>query len=783
VRIPLDYYRILGLPTQATAEQIQQAHKDRTMQLPRREYSEPAIAARRELLDEAYSVLSDASAREQYDQAFLQQNAPLSQRFSRGKKAASQPAGINVEDHQLIGALLLLQELGEYELVLELGKTHLTKMKSHNPGVGDAEMIAADVSLTVALSYLELGREQWQQSHYEEAAEALEAGETLLLQEGLFAGVRGEVRSDLYRLRPYRVLELISQPTEAASQRNKGIQILHEMLQERGGIDGNGNDQSGLDTDDFLRFIQQLRDYLTVGEQQTLFEQEARRPSAVASYLAVYALIARAFAEQKPDLALRAKQVLTGLSSRQDVHLEQSVCALMLGQTEAANRALEFSQEYEPLAFIREHSQGSPDLLPGLCLYAERWLQDEVFPNFRDLKGQQTTLKDYFANPDVQNYLESLPVEAVSQDWQESSGVAMGSAWAGDSGSSLGDRQAATVGSASSGRYDGGAGTATLATATGHYDGSTHAYNGNGNSNGNRNGNGSGHNGYGAAAGIGAMAAGAAIAATAENADSSYGNATNNGAAGYSDGDLGNGTPARQPGETRRQRRRRSSRGGAASRRGAAAGPLGSIKIGRLLLLAGAGLLALWLMFVILSQIFGWISGLGSGSQANSGDGSLAPVAKLERNQPSISLGEPVIEGLTPAESPTSVSAAGPLSEAAAKQVIELWLNTKAEVFGSEPQPELLANVLTGEALNRWSGEAQLSQQDGTEVRYQHNFEINEVSSGGADKATVIATVTELAKYYQGGELTRNREDRNLQVRYNLVREDGSWKIQTTSVN
>ena len=748
MRIPLDYYRILGLPTQATAEQIQQAHKDRTMQLPRREYSEPAIAARRELLDEAYSVLSDEAAREQYDQAFLQQTATLSQRFGRGKKAAPQPPSITVEDHQLIGALLLLQELGEYELVLDLGKTHLTKMKSGNPGVGDAEMIAADISLTVALSYLELGREQWQQSHYEEAAEALEAGETLLLQEGLFAGVRGEVRSDLYRLRPYRVLELISQPTEAATQRQKGILILNEMLQERGGIDGSGNDQSGLDTDDFLRFIQQLRDYLTVNEQQTLFEQEARRPSAVASYLAVYALMAQGFAEQKPDLALRAKKILSGLSSRQDVHLEQSVCALMLGQTEEANRALEFSQEYEPLAFIREHSQGSPDLLPGLCLYAERWLQDEVFPNFRDLKGQTTTLKDYFANPDVQNYLESLPADATAQDWRNA-GVEMGSAW-------NDDRQAAAVGTATTYTTSG---TATLAAqgqyssemtgveSNGHYDGYGDAAATNGNAGGL------------VAAGGAAMAGGAAVAYANQDA-------------------------AQHPGETRRQRRRRRVKGSSASRRGAAAGPLGSIKIGRLLMLAGVGLLSLWLIFALLSQIFGWISGLGSDSTVSQGDVQSATVTKLAKNQPSISLGEPVIEGLTPPEAAGSVSASGPLSETDAQQVIDLWLRTKAEVFGGKPNAELLKNVLTGDALARWAGEAQLSEQDGTEVRYQHKLAINEVKSEGqtSDAASVTATVTELAKYYQGGELTRNREDRNLKVRYDLVKEDNSWKIKGMNV-
>jgi DnaJ-class molecular chaperone len=71
VRIPLDYYRILGLPIQATADQLQQAHRDRTLQLPRREYSEVAIEARKALIDEAYGVLSEAEQRQKYDRQFL----------------------------------------------------------------------------------------------------------------------------------------------------------------------------------------------------------------------------------------------------------------------------------------------------------------------------------------------------------------------------------------------------------------------------------------------------------------------------------------------------------------------------------------------------------------------------------------------------------------------------------------------------------------------------------------------------------------------------------------
>ena len=445
MRIPLDYYRILGLPIQATAEQLQQAHRDRTLQLPRREYSEIAIEGRKQLIDEAYAILSDPDKRQAYDTKFLTKSYTLEtatadrdvpkaenassveMSFEAGEEAlrslASEPTSevytptIEINQPQLAGALLILLELGEYELVIRLGRPYISSGDASlaNGQFGDPKVILSDIVLTLSLACLELGREQWQQRQYESAAESLETGRELLMREGLFPSIRGEIQSDLYKLRPYRILELVALPMERRQERRQGIQLLKGMLQDRSGIDGVEDDLSGLNADDFLRFIQQLRGYLTSVEQQELFEIEARRPSAVAIYLAVYALLARGFARHQPALVRRAKQMLMRLGGRQDIHLEQAVCALLLGQTEESSRALELSQEYEPLAFIREHSQRAPDLLPGLCLYAERWLQQEVFPHFRDLAQYQSTLKDYFADEQVQAYLEAMPDDTESE--------------------------------------------------------------------------------------------------------------------------------------------------------------------------------------------------------------------------------------------------------------------------------------------------------------------------------------------------------------------------------
>ena len=149
MRIPLDYYRILGLPIQATAEQLNQAYRDRTLQLPRREYSEAAITSRKQLLDEAYAVLSDPEQRSTYDASFLaktydrepgQAIAIGTSEKSQGTEAGVDPhtPSIEIQPEQLIGSLLIFQELGEYELVLKLAQPYLGSSNSINiiPGAG-----------------------------------------------------------------------------------------------------------------------------------------------------------------------------------------------------------------------------------------------------------------------------------------------------------------------------------------------------------------------------------------------------------------------------------------------------------------------------------------------------------------------------------------------------------------------------------------------------------------------------------------------------------------------
>jgi curved DNA-binding protein CbpA len=290
VQILLDFYRILGVPHRATLEQLQQAFDDRLQQLPRQEYSNAAIAARKQILEEAFVMLADPQKRQAYDEKISAQDEP----FMEGAAL-----GLDTPDKKLAGVLLVLQEIGAYPQILEIGKAFLERPIDLAKLPQSASALEDDVLLAMALANLELGREQWQQSQFEAAGASLQTGLDLLEREQRFPSVQAEIRGDLFKLRPYRILEALDD--EEPEQRQKGLVLLQAMLDDRDGIDGNQDDQSGLSVNDFLRFVQQLREYLTVEEQQTLFEREAARPSAVASYLAVYSLIIRTALCRPPE--------------------------------------------------------------------------------------------------------------------------------------------------------------------------------------------------------------------------------------------------------------------------------------------------------------------------------------------------------------------------------------------------------------------------------------------------------------------------------------------------
>ena len=419
MRIPLDYYQILGVPIQATADEIERAYQDRIQQQPRQAYSATALEARQQLLAVARDILCDPERRAEYDAHFLspppeRESAPIqlpqTERpswQSHGSEDAATP-WIEVRDDRVVGALLILQELGECERARGIAESRFRDRYYPSTEAAGWETASerGDLVRVLAVAYLESSRESWRQGQYERAARLGQQGWDLLTREGLFGDLKQAIAADLAKLRPYRILEAVSQSGEGSWRKHQGLQLLREMLEARGGIEGSDRDGSGLDADAFLLFVQQLRPYLTAAQQQTLFDAEAQRPSATAAYLAARAQIARGFAYRQLGAIAGAQTLLARWEREQEVGLEQAVCALLLGQTDRAHQAAERIADPDVAREIRRNSVGAPDWLPGLCAYSESWLRTQVFPHFQDLAQQAASLKDYFADERVQWELE-----------------------------------------------------------------------------------------------------------------------------------------------------------------------------------------------------------------------------------------------------------------------------------------------------------------------------------------------------------------------------------------
>ncbi|MEM9271357.1 MAG: IMS domain-containing protein [Cyanobacteria bacterium P01_F01_bin.143] len=767
MRITLDYYRILSVPIKATQEQIDKSFADRCHQEPRREYSEFAIASRQKLLQQAHQVLSDESQRADYDAKFFNAIAESNGELKEIPETASEeelptekvspqvqlstipdettePITPSIEiSHDLFaGALLIYYELAEYELILRLGVDYLNNTIyanfANSPENTVEEVteesttndpIKEDVILSVVLSYLELSREQWRRNKYENAAISGQMGINLLETEQLFPTLKAEIEMDVHKLKPYRILELLANSPSNSPERLRGLQLLQEMIRQRQGIEGRENDYSGLTVEEFLHFIQQLRNYLTAKEQQKLFVAEAKKGSGVAGFLAVYALIARGYSQQKPQLILEAQQLFHLLSKTQDISWEQSICYLLLGQTEQAIAAIKKSPELQIVTAIKEHSQDDSDLLPGICFCGEKWLREDVLSQFWDLKDHPITLDEYFSDPKVQDYLEQLspiaPVEVntpqqLPQTKEKTKQRRSFFPWGRQKRPSEKSQIQAATGPSEISQVSNASATATLERQPqNNLD--------------------------------------PAVASVSRNSNMSVNSKVTDSQTRSNNNSHKHISPPRRP-SNRSQTRYKS--------------PLWLIYLKSAMLLSGLIFSLGALGFFITQQT------INRDSQKIAETAPNVEPTKAEIPEPTkLPVSQPNPEPVKPA--------LPSFDNASAQQVIQQWLDSKSAALGKSHQIDKLNSILAPELLNSWSNTARYYQQTNIYRNYQHKLKITSVvfDPQKPNVATVDAEVQEIAQHYQSSKLNSAQSyDDNLLVRYQLIKQGNSWLIQTSQV-
>jgi hypothetical protein len=821
VRIPLDYYRILSVPIKANSAQLEQAYNDRLLQQPRREYSEDAVAARQQLIQYSYQVLSSSEQRASYDAQFLLNMQPLvTPEFLEHNEGIIKPATlpatsvetgsatesgmevdqgeallavaempeeigtvapanptIDIAANQIVGALLILHELGEYEIVLSLGIDDFNRRETKQRSlVAEPELsldtTQEDLILVLALAYMELGREQWHRREYENAALSAQLGVDLLEQKSLFPHLQLELEQDLAKLRPYRVLELISQNPVNSPARTEGFALLQSMLIQRQGIEGKGEDRSGLNFDQFLCFIQQLRTYLTSTEQQQLFDNDSQSKSAIANYLAVYALLGRGFCLKQPELVLRAQRKLDYLSEKQDVSWEQSIAALLLGHTEKAIHKLRNSPDASQLHHVEQHALGNSDLLPGLCVYGEQWLLQDVLAQFSDLANSELTLKEYFADPQVQTYLEELTLPTMAQMEENQAAVQLPSVLNSLAKEETSNSRVMSLWRNIFSKEKPKAKTKTkaktpvtqvhsLSSVTREQEGSPHFIEQKGSS-----------------------------TATIERRPAIT-DATSSGLMFSLESVAAqNNQPDNQPQKPRPRKTlslplepkqiravpesvMRKTQGKAKRK---APGNKGKKRSSQARIWQG------WLFVASLILGVGTLSYFAAKLM-------LSPPSKtaqseqlaISLHQPSVKITPPKIQAVVAKPKPKPV----PTITEQSHQVIQGWLISKSAAFGKEHQIDSLNSILAEPLLTTWRDRAKTYQQENIYREYRHEIIVRSAKIDPQDqnKATVEAEVKETAKHYQAGQLDNAQSyDDNLLVRYQLIRQGEKWLIQATEV-
>ncbi|GBG85721.1 hypothetical protein CBR_g40449 [Chara braunii] len=487
VAVPIDFYQVLGAQTHFLTDAIVRAYDARISNPPTEGFTEEGLATRLEILKLAKATLTDPGMREAYNQGLIE----------------DEPGTLMVDIpwQKIPGTLCLLQEMGETDIVLELGPPASQKRLSKDG--------RCDLALCIALAHVELSRGLLSREPpaVVDACDGLRAAlESLRSEEGVTIApeLQEQIESSVTQLMPACVIELLSLPLneQYAARRKEGLEGLKGILWGSGG--GGVADLPAVLPGGIQReqFISEAFGAMTAEEQVALFMSTPQHIPADSweVYNACLAHVADGYLNKKPEriqdadmLLSQLQQSLSGSSSagpsgaegddkvRQsttwNLSLERAMCAMLLGRVATAKEMLgienpdspievsdvvakkgggvgSFDLEnrairefvYEQSALVRErereesaraaaedharatttedhgktpvgenasdsNSDGEESydhLLPGLCILLAKWLQETVFPPFRDAAGQQVILDDYYDDEGVKRYLERL---------------------------------------------------------------------------------------------------------------------------------------------------------------------------------------------------------------------------------------------------------------------------------------------------------------------------------------------------------------------------------------
>ncbi|KAG2452619.1 hypothetical protein HYH02_002856 [Chlamydomonas schloesseri] len=334
VSVAVDYYRLLHVPRVSRPDAIRKAYENLVKQPPAAAYSADTLFARAVLLKAAAESLTDPDLRRSYD-----------------AKLAAGHTALRVSQQDLPGALVVLQEIGEYQLVLDLGLRWLE--------VNGGQPDAGDVAAAVALAYCDRASERLTSqlqppppsalpgpdgaavphthvSAVLPACDDLDAALSKLRRYGMAQQLQQQIVSALRDLAPEYACELAALPlgAETAARRAKGVALMRGVLRAAATVAAatakpeaaaDDSDEDEVDPRSVLaaarRMLTRSRDVLTCSEQVALLPDALRGsgvvPTSDALYDGALARLVDGFRNGWPHSVHEADQLLAKLEAQQ----------------------------------------------------------------------------------------------------------------------------------------------------------------------------------------------------------------------------------------------------------------------------------------------------------------------------------------------------------------------------------------------------------------------------------------------------------------------------------
>ncbi|AHF64200.1 hypothetical protein Syncc8109_1848 [Synechococcus sp. WH 8109] len=400
--LPIDHFRLLGVSPSAAPEAILRRLEARCDSPPDQGFTHEVLLQRADLLRRSADLLTDPADRGEYEAALLR----LSESHPNGT------VGLDLPTSSEVAGLILLWEANGALEAFQLARQGLQPPQA--PALGSGR--EADLTLLAALACRDAAVEEQDQRRYESAAQLLIDGIELQQRMGKLPDQQRQLEDAVQGLTPFRILDLLSRDLGDQDSHQRGLTLLDELVVARGGLeaaDADGDQPGSLSQEDFESFFHQIRRFLTVQEQIDLFSRWFQGGAADAGFLTVLALTAAGFSRRKPEFLEQARDRLQTLANADLDPMPLLGCLdLLLGNVKDADRHFAILRDPDLQAWFLNHPG---DRLAAQCEYCRAWLERDVLPGYRDVDASGADLDAWFADRDVQGFVDRLDRKASRQ--------------------------------------------------------------------------------------------------------------------------------------------------------------------------------------------------------------------------------------------------------------------------------------------------------------------------------------------------------------------------------